>query len=156
MIKNVEKKFTKKLQKYNLVNFFRFFSSIIEFKNVIVFFFIFFKTQYISKNQVKNFLKGIIIIIILKNFIKRPRPFRKSKSIVNYDKRYFDEYSFPSGHSFTAFYIALALCCKIKSTFVKNILLSSSLIIALSRVYFGVHYISDIMFSLLFAKYMVN
>ena len=156
MIKNVEKKFTKKLQQYNLVNFFRFFSSTIEFKKIIVLFIIFLKTNFISFKQIKNFFVGILIILILKNTIRRKRPFKNYKEIINYDNKFFDEYSFPSGHSFTAFFIALAISCKIKHLFVKNLVIINAFIVSLSRVYLGVHYVSDIVFSLFLAKYLVN
>ena len=65
MIKNVEKKLTKKLQKYDLVNFFRFFSSTIEFKKIIVLFIIFLKINFISFKQLKIFFVGILIILVL-------------------------------------------------------------------------------------------
>ena len=156
MIKNVEKKFTKRLQKYNMINFFRFFSSTIEIKKIIVLFIIFLKLKIISFKQLKNFFIGIIITLILKNTIRRKRPFKNYKGIVNYDNKFFDEYSFPSGHSFTAFFIALAVSCKINNTFIKNIIIINAFIVSLSRVYLGVHYISDIMFSLFMAKYLVN
>lgn len=156
MIKNVEKKFTKKLQQYNLINFFRFFSSTIEFKKIIILFIIFLKTNFISFKQIKNFFVGILIILILKNTIRRKRPFKNYKEIINYDNRFFDEYSFPSGHSFTAFFIALAISCKIKHLFVKNLVIINAFIVSLSRVYLGVHYVSDVVFSLFLAKYLVN
>lgn len=156
MIKNVEKKFTKKLQQYNLINFFRFFSSTIEFKKIIILFIIFLKTNFISFKQIKNFFVGILIILILKNTIRRKRPFRNYKEIINYDNRFFDEYSFPSGHSFTAFFIALAVSCKITNLFVKNLVIINAFIVSLSRVYLGVHYVSDVVFSLFLAKYLVN
>tara|TARA_X000000368_G_C22601894_1_gene524046 strand:- start:35 stop:526 length:492 start_codon:yes stop_codon:yes gene_type:complete len=156
MIKNVEKKFSKKLQSYNLINFFRFFSSMIEFKKITILFIILLKIGYLSKKQIRNFLIGIFSTIILKNFFRRKRPFKNYQSIKNYDKKYFDEYSFPSGHSFTAFYIALVLCCKINNLIVKNTILVISLIISLSRVYLGVHYASDVLFSLILARYIIN
>ena len=156
MIRNVEKKFTKKLQSYNLTNFFRFFSSMVEFKKITILFIILLKTGYISKKQIKNFLIGIFGTIILKNFFRRKRPFRNYHSIKNYDKKYFDEYSFPSGHRFTAFFVALVLCCKINNLILKNIIIIVSLVISLSRVYLGVHYASDVLFSLVLARYLVN
>lgn len=156
MIKNVEKKFTKKLQKYNMINFFRFFSSTIEIKKIIVLFIIFLKINFISFKQLKFFFVGILIILVLKNTIRRKRPFKNFKEIINYDNKFFDEYSFPSGHSFTAFYIALAVSCKINNLFIKNLVIINAFIVSLSRVYLGVHYVSDVAFSLFLAKYLVN
>ena len=144
MIKNIENKITKNLQRYNLVNFFRFFSSIIEPKKIIIFSILLYKFGYTNKKQIVNYILGIITIIIIKNIIKRKRPFKKNTDIINYDDQYFDEYSFPSGHSFTAFYFSFMLSCNIQNIYLKNILIISSSIIALSRVYLGVHYLSDV------------
>lgn len=99
---------------------------------------------------------NIIIItglnIILKNFFVRPRP------NIN---RLIEEtgYSFPSGHAManTAFYGMLIYIAykKIKNKKLRNsicILLSILIfLIALSRVYLGVHYVSDVIAGISFS-----
>ncbi len=85
-----------------------------------------------------------IINITLKNVFDRPRPeFRVLEA---------SESSFPSGHSQNnmALYLALLIVCLliVKApkwrTFFKIAFISLPIIIGLTRVYFGVHYISDV------------
>lgn len=86
-----------------------------------------------------------IVNVILKYSFDRPRP----------DFKVFDatESSFPSGHSQNnmAFYIiillvALMICNNHKKRLILKIsLVSLPLLIGLTRVYFGVHYISDVL-----------
>ena len=85
-----------------------------------------------------------IINITLKNIFDRPRPeFRVLEA---------SESSFPSGHSQNnmALYLALLIVCLliVKApkwrTFFKIAFISLPVIIGLTRIYFGVHYISDV------------
>ena len=155
MINNLEKNITIKLQTYNMIDFFRFFSSIIEFNKVVPLFIILYLYKKINYKKIKYFIIGICIIVLLKQFFKRKRPFREHTEIINLDNKYFDEYSFPSGHSFTAFYIAFILYKNINIKSIKNIFIIFAYIVATSRVYLGVHYLSDVTFSYILAKYLL-
>lgn len=155
MINEIEKNISKKFQQLNLTNFFRFFSSIIEFNKIVIILLFLYLKKYINYRHVKNFLIGIFIVIIFKNFFKRERPFVSHNDIQNLDIKYFDEFSFPSGHSFAAFFIAFTLSCYFNNNiYIKNIFIIIAFTVAISRVYLGVHYLSDITFSLLLARYL--
>ena len=98
--------------------------------------------KIISYNNLVLLLIGQIIIILLKNIIKRKRPFIIDKNIKNMELKYIDKYSFPSGHTFNAFLLFYIL--KYNSII--------PYIIAISRVYLGVHYPSDVIAGALLAK----
>lgn len=113
---------------------------------VLVFFFF-----YITKRKRDGYFYAITILIIalisqgIKFIIKRPRP--TGKWLV-----YIGGYSFPSGHSILAMTTALLIIYFILST-VKNKVLATIIsilvyiygsLVGLSRVYVGVHYVSDV------------
>ena len=137
MINEIEKNISKKFQELNLTNFFRFFSSIIEFNKIVIILLFLYLKKYINYRHVKKFLTGICIVIILKNFLKRERPFVSHNDIQNLDEKYFDEFSFPSGHSFAAF-IAFTLSCHFNNNiYIRNIFIIIAFTVAVSRVYLG-------------------
>ncbi|MCI8383405.1 MAG: phosphatase PAP2 family protein [Clostridia bacterium] len=94
-----------------------------------------------------NLIISTISYIGFKNIIQRPRPPVQERLIEE------TGYSFPSGHSTNnmAFYVLaiVLLYPKIKNKKLRNslcvILASIPLLIGFSRVYLGVHYISDIL-----------
>ncbi|MBQ9769441.1 MAG: phosphatase PAP2 family protein [Clostridia bacterium] len=85
-----------------------------------------------------------IVNITLKNVLDRPRP--------EFKVIFADESSFPSGHSQNnmALYICLLLCLLLVVTapkwrlILKVALIALPLLIGITRIYFGVHYISDV------------
>lgn len=90
-------------------------------------------------------LTSRIINTVIKSLIARPRPVDMLLEV--------GEYSFPSGHSMNgaAFFIALMLLimrlCKTKGekSIICILFISITLIIGISRLYFKVHYISDVL-----------
>ena len=101
-------------------------------------------------NQIKIKIKslfigilGFIFVIFLKNYIKRERPYVKHPEIKLFNNIYVesDYTSFPSGHTYISFVIILLLIDNM------NIFLALPLSIALSRIYLGAHYLSDVLFS---------
>lgn len=101
---------------------------------------------------------------ILKNLIARPRPY-----VVHFDINslyYASGFSFPSGHSFQAFAITLPIIIcfltndKIfkrnwKKTCLALILLIYAITLAFSRIIVGVHYLSDMLFGIGFAIFLM-
>ncbi len=77
---------------------------------------------------------------LLKNLIQRPRPFI-TKNITPLIARP-NSYSMPSGHAATSFAAAVVLSSFFPQYTIWFYLLAS--LIALSRVYVGVHYMSDV------------
>jgi undecaprenyl-diphosphatase len=84
---------------------------------------------------------GVIIFCLLKRFIQRRRPC---------DIEYHcwaklappDRYSFPSGHTITAFAVALSVGLYYPATLPG--LLACAVAVALSRIFLGMHFLTDV------------
>ncbi len=89
--------------------------------------------------------------VLVKNLVKRPRPFNVSDAIINFGDAVTD-YSFPSGHIACAVAIAIFLGYFLFQCYKKRneriwIVLGCSLyvcLVALSRMYLGKHYLTDL------------
>ena len=98
-----------------------------------------------------------VLITILKLIVGRTRPYKTTNNIKNLSSKthnnLFSIYSFPSGHTF----IATIVCGVLFTKFSKKIyfLKIVPLLVALSRIYLGVHYTSDV-FCGLFLGYLFN
>ena len=135
------------------------FGSAFTLIGIILLFFLLSKNKkngfYLSINIVLIFLINIIVKLI----VQRPRPFGYNLIIDEYG------YSFPSGHAMvsTAFYgfIMYLIYKNIKNKKLKWFLISSIflliILIMISRIYLGVHYLSDTLagFSLAIVYLMV-
>jgi len=87
----------------------------------------------------------------MKNIFKRDRPFT-TLSNVHYNKSRFllDRYSFPSGHTAVTFSMATSLSLRYpeKPVLISGVYLYST-VIALGRIYLGVHYPTDVLTGML-------
>ena len=82
----------------------------------------------------------------IKDLLKVPRPYVRHTSVKTFEE---DGYSTPSGHAQTssAFWIVLASMIKTKHKKTRNALIVLVIfLIGFSRVFFGVHYPSDVLF----------
>jgi len=80
------------------------------------------------------------IYYIIKNTTKRKRPFDQEKNNIKCFVKPPDKYSMPSGHTSGITITTLTIMYYFQDT---NILLIWPLLIALSRIFLGVHYLSD-------------
>jgi|SaaInlStandDraft_7_1057024.scaffolds.fasta_scaffold00626_4 undecaprenyl-diphosphatase len=93
----------------------------------------------------------VFISTFIKLLIKRKRPYKKYKYIYNLSgskhKNKTALYSFPSGHTVTATIFILIMVHRHGYKFLYIV----PFLVAFSRIYLGVHYISDVTFGLIFS-----
>ncbi len=87
------------------------------------------------------FLVNIIFLTFLKDLIDRPRPYEVLEGVNTLDTE--NTGGFPSGHSSNIF-LGAALLANIYKKFVAP-LYALALIVAISRIYVGMHYPTDVL-----------
>lgn len=136
--------FLQKKSNKTIITFFKIISNIVIFTYPLILI-----SVYLKKKKMKYlvlFKIGMILVILLKKIIGRPRPYIVNTNIKQYDMSVKNCSSFPSGHAFSAFYIMLLF----KNDKVLKII---SYMIIFSRLILGVHYISDIIASYFIVKF---
>lgn len=109
----------------------------------------------IRKQKYKNFLYLVLnsyagwfvadrIVESIKNIVRRPRPFVAFNSVEPLVVE--SGFSFPSGHSSAAWALALPFMLYAKSRTVRIALVIFAAMMSFSRVYCGVHFLSDVIF----------
>lgn len=115
------------------------------------------KDKKYSKLIIINLVVSFILNRILKLIIARPRPPRLQLVLES-------GYSFPSGHSMVSFafygFLIYLINKKVKSKKIKysSIIFLSLLIlcIGISRIYLGVHYVTDVLRRIYYRTYISN
>lgn len=86
-----------------------------------------------------------VVVLGCKNFFWRVRPYESYESIVAFSTSMLDQFSFPSAHSALAFFTAYFLAHRFKYNFAQKFIIAGlAVLIAISRIYIGVHYFLDV------------
>jgi len=100
--------------------------------------------KYLS-SMVISLIFSALLVALIKYIVKRPRPFIELGIEALENK---SNYSFPSGHTNSVFSLIPFISIYFKKF--KYIWLFFSVLVSFSRIYLGVHYLSDIIFSMIF------
>ena len=150
MSNNIELEIIKFLQSFSnsdINNIMVLISSFFYYKMYIFIVFILYFFKFLRSSDIVLLIFSQFIILFIKNLIQRERPFVSNNQVKLLDTMDYDEFSFPSGHTFNAFLLIFLL--------ERNKKIDLSIIaylVGLSRVYLGVHYPSDVIAGYLLAK----
>ena len=99
------------------------------------------KLKAVAILYVLSILLSQFFTIVIKNTVRRVRPFEKLDIVKTFN--YFPkDYSFPSGHTTSAFGLAMTVATYFPS--ITAILICLASLLGVSRMYIGVHYPTDV------------
>lgn len=154
MIENIEHTIIKYLQNLPCRDFITTLMRLVSIPfNLVPFFLIILVLYYyrkISSCQVLIIIMSQLTISFIKFLVKRERPFVQDSDIMMLDNMKFDEYSFPSGHVLNVFLLSGIL----KTNFGMGLGIIPYMV-AISRMYLGVHHLSDLVGGYALAKIML-
>ncbi len=106
-------------------------------------------TRRLAKETIIAFLICTLLFVVLKLIFRRPRPFDAfSQLIPLVDKP--SDYSFPSGHTASAFICAFMVYDGLPKKY-SILVFILAILVAFSRLYVGVHYPTDILAGIVLA-----
>ena len=108
--------------------------------------------------MILTFISSIILAFVIKLIVLRQRPIEifthPNIGIINYPVFSILYYSFPSMHAMVAFSLLPALLNHFKKQ--KSFWIVFAFLVGLSRIYFGFHFLSDVVFGALFGYFIGN
>ena len=106
-------------------------------------------TRRLAKETIIAFLICTALFIVLKLIFQRPRPFDAFSQLIPLVNKPSD-YSFPSGHTASAFICAFMVYDGLPKKY-SILIMILAILVAFSRLYVGVHYPTDILAGIVLA-----
>ena len=107
------------------------------------------QTRRLTKETIIAFLICTALFIVLKLIFQRPRPFDAFNELIPLVNKPSD-YSFPSGHTASAFICAFMVYDGLPKKY-SILIMILAILVAFSRLYVGVHYPTDIIAGIVLA-----
>ncbi len=96
-----------------------------------------------------------VTIFPLKLLLKRKRPAEKCDGVERLSRGNTKGFSLPSGHTYNATVFGLVLAVHFKGLIVYAIIITLILMVAISRLYLGAHFLSDVVLAIILAIVVV-
>ena len=140
------------LQKFPIQKLMRLISRPFNSYEFFIIIIILYSKNILTNQNIVSLLAGEFIVLLLKIYFARDRPFKKNNKINKYTNSSYNDpllnmYSFPSGHTFTSTILSLILLEKYSNNSLIKIF---PILVAISRCHLGVHYPSDVIFGYIF------
>lgn len=135
-----------------ILKFFSFFGRETIWLYLIAFYLLIWYDPFLLSYISATFLTGLILILAIKQAIKRKRPFESlEEDKINVCGRKPTSRSFPSWHSYNIVAHGLLIGLSfLNSPFITILILGFAIIVSFSRIQLGVHYPTDVIFGSIF------